>query len=517
MTTLSPDPRSATRDVVAALPELIEHAMAVSATPGLNIAIAHRGELVYEDAFGHADLAAGTPMRTDTVTQSGSITKLYTAVALMQLVEQGRADVYAPVNRYLTDVRLVNPLGERDITIYDLLTFRSGLATDTNYAQLYAPRPLGDFLADELAATSQPGYDRHLARWCAKVGERWEYSNLGLAIAGRLVELLNGDGLSFGAYVEAHILAPLGMRSSLAPAVQDAAHAGQELLDRRSTGYALFGRTHVPAPLVQSPLTPAVGLLTTPGDHIRLLMALLGGGRHGDARILAPETVRFMLSPHVTVGTDQLDCRHNGIVFELGKWGTRTAHFGRTGVHTFGWLNLGRGYPHLDLAICVFTNRWDIRRWYNPDATMAPGAIAQFVAARMAAPGDGGMPVRAPRTRAWKTSYAIGLAVVERLAGLLELDAGTIPATVRLMADGAREQAGAGEWDADGFSHGVADMLGVPMAPEAIRRVLASDHLAVSPEDLRLVWLGFSGRAQVPMPVGHWADAEHVARPRPAA
>ena len=513
MTTLHRDSPPAAHDVLAALPELIEHAMAVSATPGLNIAIAHRGELVYEDAFGHADLAAGTPMRTDTLTQSGSITKLYTAVALMQLVEQGRADVYAPVNRYLPDFQLVNPLGERDITIYDLLTFRSGLATDTNYAQLYAPRPLRDFLADELRATSQPGYDHHLARWCAKVGERWEYSNLGLAIAGHLVELLNEDGLSFGEYVEARILAPLGMRSSLAPAAQDAAHVPPEVLDRRSTGYALFGRTYVPAPLVQSPLTPAVGLLTTPGDHLRLLMALLGGGTHDGARILAPETVRFMLSPHVTVGTDQLDCRHNGVTFELGKWGTRIAHFGRTGVHTFGWLNLGRGYPHLDLAICVFTNRWDIRRWYNPDATMAPGAIAGFVAERLAADGDGALPVRATRTRAWKTSYAIGLTVVERLAGLLELDAETIPATVAAMAAGAREQAGAGEWDPDGFAQGVADMLRVPMAPQSIRGVVASDHLAISPEDLRLVWLGFSGRAQVPMPVGHWADAEHVARP----
>jgi CubicO group peptidase (beta-lactamase class C family) len=510
MTTLHP--AAATHDVIAALPELIPHAMEVSQTPGLNVAVAHRGEIVYEDAFGHADLAAGTPMAPDTVTQSGSITKLYTAVALMQLVEQGRVDVYAPVNRHLDDFQLVNPLGERDITVYDLLTFRSGLATDTNYAQLYAPRPLGEFLADELRATSQPGYAHHLARWAAKVGERWEYSNLGLAIAGRLVELLNGDGLSFGEYVEAHILEPLGMRGSAAPAVQDAGHVAQELLDRRSTGYALFGRTHVPAPLVQSPLTPAVGLLTTPGDHIRLLMALLDGGQHGGARILAPETVRFMLSPHVTVGTSELDCNHNGITFELGRWGTRTAHFGRTGVHTFGWLNLGRGYPHLDLAICVFTNRWDIRRWYNPDATMAPGAIAGFVASRLA--GDAPMPVRSARTRAWKTSYAIGLAVVERLAGLLEVDADTIPATVAWMAEGAREQAGAGEWDPDGFAHGVADMLEVPMAPEAIRGVLASDQLALSPEDLRLVWLGFSGRATVPMPVGHWADAAHVARPR---
>src|SRR6185295_19108991 len=117
--------------LIAALKEDIPQILRLVGTPGLNLAIARRGQVIYEDGFGYADLERKIPMTAATVTHSGSMGKTYTATAVMQLVEQGVIGLDDPVNKYLKEFQIRNPLGDREITFRDLLTHRSGLNGNT--------------------------------------------------------------------------------------------------------------------------------------------------------------------------------------------------------------------------------------------------------------------------------------------------------------------------------------------------------------------------------------------------
>src|SRR5690349_14341541 len=98
--------------------------------PGLSVAVGLEDEVVVAAGYGVADLASGRPMTVDTVGPTGSDGKPYTAVAAMQLVESGVLGLDDPVNDHLGGLRIVNPHGDRPITLRDLLTHRSGLGTD---------------------------------------------------------------------------------------------------------------------------------------------------------------------------------------------------------------------------------------------------------------------------------------------------------------------------------------------------------------------------------------------------
>lgn len=497
-------------DLIALLDGLAPHAMEAAGTPGLNIALARRGKVIWESAYGFADLKQRTPMAVDTVTQAGSMTKMMVAVAVLQLVEQGRLDLYAPVNTFL-DFKIANPLGERDITLYDLLTFRSGITTDTNYGSLVVPtQTLGEFLPGELADPASPGYDRHLRRWLNKVGHQFEYANIAFGVAARAVELRNGEGLSFGEYCLRNIVKPLGMTSTVLPEVQTEEVVGADIWARRSVGYARFSSDDfIPCPLVHSPIPGAVGLLTTPTDFIKLMLMLQGEGQLNGERLLQPESARMMRAVHVDMGIPELDSEANGLPYELGDVGTVVEHYGRIGVHTFGWLNLARVYPNVDMAVVICTNRWDLSRWFNPDETNAAGLLARTAAQALAYPRVGVAPEFRPRR--WAESYAAGQAMAERLAGLLDIPDDQVRDAVPWMIENAPD--GDEPWVAEAFREGAHDLLDGGTSVEEIRALIRSNAMGLPREQLEAVWMGFSGRARVPLPQAHWGNATHVAQP----
>ena len=180
----------------------IPHAMRVAGTPGLNIALAYKGRLIWEAGFGWADVANHAPMTPETVWHSGSLGKTYTATAIMHLVDRGEISLDDPINEHLP-FQVRNPKGERDITVYDLMTHTSGLGTDDALSLWWKPRPLAVEVEAELAKdfSSMIG-GAFMPRWMYKVGEHWNYSNLGLAILGLIVETANPEGVSFAEYVQ---------------------------------------------------------------------------------------------------------------------------------------------------------------------------------------------------------------------------------------------------------------------------------------------------------------------------
>jgi CubicO group peptidase (beta-lactamase class C family) len=452
--------------------------------PGLNIALGLDGEVIWEEGFGYADLARKRPMTPATVIRSGSMGKTYTATAVMQLVEQGIVGLHRPINDYL-DFRITNTLGERDITPYDLLTHRSGLTVNSAHSTLRTPIPLREHIPHAYAGTHHENYDgRTTPLWGAKVGEEFQYSNLGMATLGYLVECANPGGLSFSEYQQRYIIDPLGMTSTQYPPVQDAAHVRPDIFAEMSTGYASLGPIRLPTPDIFFADFPAGGVVTTPGDHIRVLLAYLNDGRYNGYQLLKAETVRMMLTPQTDRGPEGLLGRV-GITWGLFDVGKPNHYFGHGGAHMYGWHSNYRAYPELGIALVIATNQWPMFK----TRYAAHNLIADFIVSWMRCVARTAVP-RPTLSWAWKASYVVGLTMVASIRQLGISDSLSTE-MVESMASGAqiRHEGENGEplWDADGFRAGFADMLQVEPTPHAIESFMQSDRMRVSPGELELL------------------------------
>lgn len=132
--------------LIAAAKRFIPEVQQVYGVPGIEMAVARHGRVIWQEGFGYADLARRTPMTAETVFRTGSMGKTYTATAVMQLVEQAVLALDTPINSYLrageAPFEVTNPLGSREITIRDLMTHRSGLTSDAAGSELDPPAPL---------------------------------------------------------------------------------------------------------------------------------------------------------------------------------------------------------------------------------------------------------------------------------------------------------------------------------------------------------------------------------------
>ncbi|HEV2148776.1 MAG TPA: serine hydrolase domain-containing protein [Longimicrobiaceae bacterium] len=252
--------------------------MAESRVPGASVAMVRDGKLLLAKGYGYGDLARREPVDPGaTVFRVGSVSKVPTAVAVLQLAERGELDLHADVDRYLGGrVRVDGPFRE-PVTAAHLLTHTGGF--DERFIGMAArspaeAEPLGEYLA------------RRMPPRVAPPGELIRYSNHGMALAGYLVEEVSG--VPFERYVEERVLLPLGMRRSGFGPVRCAGC-------REATGYRLRGDRLVPArPDDLSQIAPAASFRTTALDMVPFLLAHLQEGQAGGGRILRPETMRGM-------------------------------------------------------------------------------------------------------------------------------------------------------------------------------------------------------------------------------
>ncbi len=266
--------------------------------PGVVTLAGTRSEVTSLVALGHRNLQGGA-MKSDTLFRIASMTKPITALAVMQLAEQGKLSVDDPVEKHLPEFKgqmlvraheggqvvLVPP--SRTIRLRDLLTHTSGLpgSPPAGLADLYSRRHLS--LAEAVMAFSQRPLD-------FEPGTRWSYCNTGIDTLGRVVEVVSGQG--FEAYLDQHVFRPLGMRDTYFYPTRQSASREAQILNKVDGKLAA-----VPAPLVGSGVgarypIPAGGLLSTAPDLARLYRAMLGGGELDGVRILSQATVREMTS-----------------------------------------------------------------------------------------------------------------------------------------------------------------------------------------------------------------------------
>jgi len=272
------------------LERFVQEQMIASKIPGLSLVVL-KGGATAERHFGFRELHHRTAPTSDTRYGIGSVTKVFTALAVMQLVGEGRVDLDAPLTAYLPDEAVAFGAA----TVRQVMAHAAGLpALGWSETKMSAGWPMDGFPVGgyEDLAVFMDGAER----WrTAEAGERWQYSNEGYIWLGRLIERL--DGRPFAAALQARILDPLGMaRSTFDPAVVEAD-------DERVQPYMLGddGRLVLGANL-HGAMPAAGGLVSTASDMTALARLLLDRGRTPSGRELLPaRLIDAMAAPDVAV------------------------------------------------------------------------------------------------------------------------------------------------------------------------------------------------------------------------
>ncbi|HLM20969.1 MAG TPA: serine hydrolase domain-containing protein, partial [Propionibacteriaceae bacterium] len=257
---------------------------------GLVVGVVRNGSTDFFYRHGVADIEAKTPVNEDTVFRIGSITKTFTAVAVMQLWERGLVDLDAPADDYLRAYRLVPANGHwRPATVRNLLTHTAGVPEWVHPMRMVRTRWFGEsFALDEPLPTLAEFY-RGALRLAVEPGTIWAYTDHGFATLGQIVEDVSGQPLD--RYLRENVFEPLGMATS------DLLRSDR-VKARLATGYTL-GSKGAKALTDRQGVTAAAGsIYSTPRDMARYLTALLGGGSGEGRAILKPQTLAMMFEPH---------------------------------------------------------------------------------------------------------------------------------------------------------------------------------------------------------------------------
>ena len=273
---------------------------------GVAVAVVRDGSPEWFFSHGVADVGWGEPISEDTVFRIGSITKTFTAVAVMQLSEQGIVDPDAPASDYLRAFRLTVAKESFRPTVRHLLTHTAGVGYWRRLSDLLQPGVGSGNRAGRSGARPLAEYYRRGLPVEVEPGTKWAYSNHAFAALGQIVEDVSGQPL--GQYLHERIFEPLGMDHS------DLVRS-ERVRSRLATGYVLHSRGLKPVADRDVPTPGSGGIYSTAGDLARYIAALQRIYAGGDGSVLKPETLASMFHPHF-----QPDPRlpGMGIAFELG-------------------------------------------------------------------------------------------------------------------------------------------------------------------------------------------------------
>ncbi|MCA1994061.1 MAG: serine hydrolase [Coleofasciculus sp. S288] len=270
------------QEVEAFMDEFFEWEM--QQVPGAVVALVKDGAILFTKGYGYADVDKKTPVVPDkTLFRVASLSKLFTSTAVMQLSERGLLDLHKDVNQYLKRFQIENPYPE-PITTAHLLT-----QTDGSSQQLFG-------IAARTALEMMPLEEfipNHMPPIVERPGEFYSYSNLGITLAGYLVEVLSGK--PFMQYMDENLLQPLDMRHStfrqpLPPSLASDLAVSYEYKD---------GQFHT-LPFLHLNIAPAASMSATATDMAHFMIAHLQNGRYKNSRILEEKTAQLMHQQHFT-------------------------------------------------------------------------------------------------------------------------------------------------------------------------------------------------------------------------
>ncbi|QNQ10637.1 serine hydrolase [Sphingomonas alpina] len=332
-----PSAAPSSADVIAAVARNIDVAASAERTdkaiPSITVALVDRRGVIWSAAWGTVDAADSRPATPATLYRAGSVSKLFTDVTVMKLVEQGKLDLDAPVTRYLPEFSPHNPFGVA-ITLRQLMTHRSGLVREPPRGNYFDATPKGQ--ADTVASLNT-------TTLVAKPGAMTKYSNAGIAVVGEVVARVTG--MRFEEAVRNLVLAPLGMTASSfvhADLKTPIAYAQMASFDG--------GRWAAPAIDLG---TPAAGnLYTNVGDLGLFVTAMLNSGAlpGGKGTLLQSSSLAEMWRAQYPAVPD---ARSFGLGFVLGELdGQRTIGHGGA---VYGHATDVRLMPDAGIGVIVFS------------------------------------------------------------------------------------------------------------------------------------------------------------------
>lgn len=261
------------REAIAAIDDFARREVADKKLPALSVALVDDQQTIWSAGFGFR--APGVKADAKTVYCVGSVSKLFTDLAVARLVERGELNLEAPVTDYLPHFKPENPFGE-PITLRHLMTHHAGLVREPPTGSYFDPSE------PTLAATVA---SLNATKLLYKPGSAFKYSNAGLATVGRVLEVRSGK--PFADFIRDELLRPMGLRrAAFVPTPELAPDLAKAIM---WTGY---GR-EFPAPTFRLGIAPATSLLSDMEDMARFLSVLFADGRP----VVKPETLAAMFRP----------------------------------------------------------------------------------------------------------------------------------------------------------------------------------------------------------------------------
>ncbi|MEW6982420.1 serine hydrolase domain-containing protein [Colwelliaceae bacterium 6471] len=309
--------------------------------PGVAAIVTKNGQTLYLGTRGMANVELGVPLKDDSVFRLGSITKQFTAAAIMLLQEQGRLSVSDNIHKYVPDF----PTEGNTVTIKHLLTHTSGIANYTEDQDIWnkhlkTPTTLDDMLKM---------FAKH--PMALKTGEQNRYSNTGYVLLGKIIEVASGE--KYADFIEKHIFAKLGMKNSR--------YGGNQLIPNRVSGYSMTDKGLENAGHVDMMWPHAAGSLLSTVDDLGIWFNALTNGK-----FISKDSYHQMIQPFKLDDGTFAQYGYGLGLFRFNKY-KAIGHGG--GIH--GFVTNAFYVPDEDLYVAVLQNL----------DSGSPGDIARLLAA----------------------------------------------------------------------------------------------------------------------------------------
>lgn len=352
--------------LAAKIEEVAAKALAKPSAVGLSVAVAKGDQIVFAKCLGKADIETGFAGDKDTLFRIGSITKQFTAAAIMKLVQQGKLSLDDTLDKLLPDF----PATSKPITLRQLLTHTSGIWSYTDDEKFMDRDASLELTPTELVAT----FKDHALDF--EPGTKWHYSNSGYYLLGEIVA--KASGVPYASYIQNELIKPLGL-------ARTRYESNREVIPNRAQGYAFENGTFANDRAIGADVPGAAGSLISSAEGlVRWSLALNGG------RVVSEKSYEQMTTSTVLPsGTDT----HYGFGLQIDEWEGR--HRISHGGGIFGFTSQLTYLPADHLTVAVISNCenlsatkvaeavsravLDIKEFVPADGPVSPGERERFV------------------------------------------------------------------------------------------------------------------------------------------
>jgi D-alanyl-D-alanine carboxypeptidase len=321
-------PPPADTQQIARIQQVIDSAAKRPEAAGLSVAVAKRGQLILEQGVGLANLESATPADQNTMFRIGSVTKQFTAAAIMKLVEQKRLSLDDDLRKYVKDF----DTGGRKLSMRQLLNHTAGVP---NYTE--QPTFVSEGAARDLTHAQLLAYVKGVP-FDFEPDKGWKYSNTGYYLLGMVIEAVSGK--PFGQFLQDELLGPLGLTRTRYASERDIIRNRAQGYSRDATGILVND-----ASISMNPPGAAGGLGASAGDLVRWQMALTSG------RVVSTDSFRQMVSSGAPMGPAGGQYGFGLMISEVGGK-SRISHGG----YIAGFNSMLVWLPDQDLHVAVISS-----------------------------------------------------------------------------------------------------------------------------------------------------------------